>query len=437
MSRDADAIVIGAGLGGLTAARELRRRGHSVLVLEARERIGGRLWTTEFAGREVELGGGYVHWFQPHVFAEMTRLGIDYEHGPHFEEWWWWNGDDLNKDSAEDVVARLDELFARVFHDARATYPKPFDVFAGGEAFAANDVVSLAQRLDDVGLTADERTMLGSHAGTLNSAYSHEAALTAVMHWYALSDCSFRLMLDAVGMYVMRTTAKLVDGIAEEADADLRLGAPVAAVDADDGGVAVTTRDGARFTAGAAVVAVPLNTLGAIRFAGPSTGGLRDAHAVTQASHGLKTWIEIRGALAPLVVSAPEAAALTSIETVYEVPDGQILLGFGPDAAKLDPTDREAVAAVVHRLVPGDFEVVAVAGHDWTADEFSRGTWCITRPGQRLGRLRGLQTRHGRIMLAGSDVAGGWNGFMDGAIESGQRVGREIATLLEADGAVV
>ena len=63
-----DAIVIGGGIAGLTAARDLRAGGRSVLVLEARDRLGGRTWYREFAGTEqhVEIGGTwFVERFQP------------------------------------------------------------------------------------------------------------------------------------------------------------------------------------------------------------------------------------------------------------------------------------------------------------------------------------------------------------------------------------
>ena len=77
-----DVIVVGAGLAGLTAARELRHAGRRVLVLEARDRLGGRAYTNRLAGSDVELGGAHVHWFQPHVFAEMTRYGIPFHAMP-------------------------------------------------------------------------------------------------------------------------------------------------------------------------------------------------------------------------------------------------------------------------------------------------------------------------------------------------------------------
>jgi hypothetical protein len=63
------------GFAGLVAARELGRAGLDVLVLEARDLVGGRTWTDRRLGHDLELGGTWVHWVQPHTWAEMTRSG--------------------------------------------------------------------------------------------------------------------------------------------------------------------------------------------------------------------------------------------------------------------------------------------------------------------------------------------------------------------------
>src|SRR5918992_3458642 len=86
---DFDVIVVGGGFAGLTAARELGHAGRRVLVLEARDRLGGRAYTSHLAGSHIELGGAFVHWFQPHVFAEMTRYGISHEIPPEPTRWFY------------------------------------------------------------------------------------------------------------------------------------------------------------------------------------------------------------------------------------------------------------------------------------------------------------------------------------------------------------
>ena len=71
-----DVIVVGGGFAGVTAAREAALRGRSVLLLEARDRLGGRTWTATWAGTSIEYGGGWVHWHQPHTWSEITRAGL-------------------------------------------------------------------------------------------------------------------------------------------------------------------------------------------------------------------------------------------------------------------------------------------------------------------------------------------------------------------------
>jgi monoamine oxidase len=74
-----DVIVIGAGYTGLTAARDLTTTGHRVLLLEARDRIGGRTWSSNIEGYPFEMGGTWVHWNQPFVYREIARYGLQKE----------------------------------------------------------------------------------------------------------------------------------------------------------------------------------------------------------------------------------------------------------------------------------------------------------------------------------------------------------------------
>ena len=72
-----DTIVIGAGLSGLSAARELVKMGKHVLVLEAKDRVGGRTYTIEDEGLMWDLGGQWVATSQPHIMRTLEELGIE------------------------------------------------------------------------------------------------------------------------------------------------------------------------------------------------------------------------------------------------------------------------------------------------------------------------------------------------------------------------
>ena len=76
MSEAYDVVVVGGGFAGVTAAREAALRGRRTLLLEARDRLGGRTWSADWDGFRIEYGGAWVHWHQPHTFSEITRAGL-------------------------------------------------------------------------------------------------------------------------------------------------------------------------------------------------------------------------------------------------------------------------------------------------------------------------------------------------------------------------
>ena len=80
-----DVVIVGGGFAGVTAARELTMRGRSAVLVEARDRLGGRTYTADHDGHPMELGGTWVHPLQPRVWAEIDRYGSELETFPVLE----------------------------------------------------------------------------------------------------------------------------------------------------------------------------------------------------------------------------------------------------------------------------------------------------------------------------------------------------------------
>ena len=178
------------------------------------------------------------------------------------------------------------------------------------------------------------------------------------------------------------------------------------------------TRAGEVLAARAAVVGGPAQRAGGDRVRPGAARGQARAIALGQASRGIKIFIHARGE--PVLQNAIRPGhpfGYLGTESVNG--DGsQLMIGFGIDAARCDAGDLPAVQRQLDAILPG-YEVLDATAHDWLADEFSRGTWAIHRPGWYEHHHAAMRRPEGRVVFAGSDIANGWAGFIDGAIESG------------------
>jgi monoamine oxidase len=455
-SNDYDVVVIGGGFAGITAARELRHAGLRTLVLEARNRLGGRTFTARVGGEIFELGGTWVHTTQPHVFAEVSRYGLELveTQAEIPERLLWWDGEQARESGMRELLPLLKEAvcapgqagpdapmsvlkgFALLsgqmsdFHaGAAAAFPRPFEPFFT-DAWKQADALSVRDRLDEMGLSASRRGLLEGVLGASAHGAFDQASLAEMLRWWALSGHDLQRYSDSVARFRLRDgTASLIDAMVEDGRPEIRLATPVAEVAQDGRQVEITTQSGERFTARAAIAALPMNVLANIRFVPVLHPDKVAASRARHAGAGVKVYVRVCGELPSLAIFATESEPFSSIFTMRSGGHGTELVAFGTDPKRIDVHSRAAVQKALRRFLP-DVEVADTLAYDWHLDPYSLGTWCILRKGQMTRYLAALREPHGRVHFAGSDMALGWRGFIDGAIESGNRVAQEIIAQL-------
>ncbi|HEY7195973.1 MAG TPA: NAD(P)/FAD-dependent oxidoreductase [Gaiellaceae bacterium] len=425
-----DVIVIGGGFAGVTTARETTLGGADTLLLEARDRLGGRTWTDRWNDTDIERGGGWVHWHQPHVWSELTRSGLPVELSDDADVAAWFVGEERRSGTIAERDAIAERGWNRFVDGVDAALPSPHEPLLALDRLERFDRLSIAERIDELDLTDEEREVLAAEVESVAHGRLDEAGAVSILRWHALSGGSLALAQYTGGRVTMpRGTRGLVNAIAEKVPFEARLSTPVAAVTQTHDGVEVHTRAGETIPARVAVVAVPLNALGGIEFDPPLSETKQAGIELGQASRGIKIFIHAPGE--PVIQNAIKPGhpfGYLDTEILYE--DGtQLMIGFGYDAEICDADDVPAVQAQLDEILPG-YEVLAATAHDWLRDEFSRGTWAIHKPGWYTTYHAEMQRPEGAVILAGSDLANGWSGFMDGAIESGLRAGAATLVML-------
>ncbi|MFI7532433.1 flavin monoamine oxidase family protein [Streptosporangium sp. NPDC049376] len=436
-------VVVGAGLAGLTAATDLAARGVEVTVVEARERVGGRVHGVEAApGSWIDAGAAYLGERHTALTALMAQVGL----------------------RTTPTAMTGDSRFALGDDGDGRTRPgrfPPLSAVALGELFDALDELTRAVRADAPWLSADAVRLDATTADEwarehlrhpdarlffplfLGEMMAADPRDVSVLHmgFYLRSGGGVRyLNAFAGGAQEDRVAGgahRLCELLAGRLGDRVRLGEPVRAVHQDDEGVTVTTTAGS-LRARAVVVAVPPSLADAVdhhpALPVPRSGG-RTAPGCAVKVHlvypspawrewGLSGWsVNARGPLLSTVDDSP--------------PDGAIgvLTGFvtgrqAHDFARLSPGEQRARAfEQAARLFPGLPEPTGFHVTDWVNEDYSRGCYAaLFGPGDwtRLGPH--LVTPHGRVHWAGTETSTEFFGLMEGAIRSGHRVAAEVIT---------
>ena len=422
-----DVIVVGAGFAGLTAARELSHAGRRVAIVEARDRIGGRTWLAQRMGLNLELGGTWVHWTQPYVWAELGRYGIGLAPSPVHEQASWWNGQEAVRGEPGQLMELLDRPNDLLTLPAREVFPQPFAPLTSSTAVDL-DEESLIAHIAELPVTSEQRGLLESF-WTLNfNGRIEDAAYTQALRWVALTNGDWKINFEACATYKIEGGTKaLAQAMAADADVDVFLNTDVHGIRSDASGAVVTDGTGREFRGTEVIVTVPMHVLNRIEFLPALPAARTVAVERGQLGMGTKVWFTIAGVRPHFVALGAADWPLNFFQSEYHHDGKTYVIGFGPDARAIDPSDVEAVQEAIRRLVP-DAVVIESTGHDWVGDEFAGETWPMHRTGFLTESLALLQKPVGRIHFAGSDIADGWGGFIDGAIESGITAARQVLT---------
>ena len=431
---DYDAIIVGAGFAGLTAARELKHHGYKVLILEARDRIGGRTYTAEFDGKPHDLGGTWVHWFQPHVWAEINRYGMEIEESPgNFADEVIYLDEQGRRHQAK-MSERGAEFYGPVqamFADAREIMPRPAEPFSDAR-WVAEDRLSVADKIAASPHTPESRIFAATLFAANSGGAPKNVSWIDLLRLVALSGYRLDLESDVVSRFKIRGGMRsLYSALADDCGATIRLNSPVAGIETTEKGVRIVGADGTTYSALAAISTVPLNALKDVKFSPALPAEKLKISIEGHAGRANKIHILIEGEHPIFTAWAPGTGPSPINHIFWDgAANGRThLIAFGSADHPLRITDKAEVQAAVRQFLP-DAVVLDVKAHDWNSDPYSKGAWCISRPGQISKALGALQAPHGRIFFASGDWASAWRSAIDGAIEQGIVTSRALHRLL-------
>jgi monoamine oxidase len=391
--------VIGAGFGGLAAADALSRGGAEVVVLEARDRVGGRVWSRELDnGAIVEMGAEFILEENTSVRETAERLGLDLiDKGMSYGRRELRGADPFDPEELDAAVAEIERATAAgegAGLSAREMVDRLKMPAAVREALAARTEVSAASPADTVG----------------------SAALGMVAH---IND----FPAPSVSGGNQRIALELARGLG----ASVRLAEPARAIAWSDGGVIVRT-DSGELEADVCVVAVPASVVGRIDFEPALPEPLAGALGSIAYGHAAKLFV-------PLQAPAPPSAVL-SVPDRYWVwtangADGEVqpvaccFAGSAPALERLAVTKGpDRWAASLAELRPDlDLDQRGAEVSTWDDDEWTEAAYSVW-VNEELTAV--LQARHGPFAFAGEHTAGEWHGLMEGALRSGERAARAL-----------
>ena len=455
-ARSADVIVVGAGLAGLTAARQVVRAGRSAVVLEARNRVGGRVLNHALVGGDyAELGGMFTGPTQTHIQALAKEMGVGlfptYNTGNNV---FYANGRRLEYPSdtpfgtappdpvvAGDIaasVSQLDEMSKNVpvarpwtSSSAEEWDRQTLDTWLREHTSGSDEFMAVASAATNAIFGCEPRELSLLYTLFYIAASGNERNEGTFERNFNTADgAQESRFIGGAQTIPLRMAARLGQRIV--------LNAPVRRIDQSSSGVTVVS-DRVTARGKRVIVAIPPTLAGRIDYR-PRLPALRDQLTQHMPQGTLMKFEAIydRPFWRDAGLTGQTVSENGPVKVTFDTSprDGRpgILMGFigGHDARVWQhrPASERRAAALqnlVNYFGAGARNPRQIVEFNWSTEVWNRGCpVAVLGPGTLIDFGTALRTPFGRVHWAGTETSTYWNGYMDGAVRSGKRAAREV-----------